>query len=264
MTTLAEMQRDFQDYLLGGSEMITTSIHADGVLPVPARLGIYRFAYGQRLVEALTNEFPGLQALLGETAFATLARRYLAAHPSRHPSLRALGQALAAFLASTDAPHPLARDMAAFDWAVARAFDARDEIPIVLAEILTLPAETWEMLRLTFAESVSFFAGAAGIGDLRRALLRGEPADPVAGDRTVSWLVWRQDDQVQFRPVTHAEAASFGLMQNGGTFGAMCEKLAQNLPQHEEPVLRAATYLKDWVERGLVVGVDHDLPVSTF
>lgn len=264
MTKLAELQWRFQDYLLGRSESILASVDDSAGLAAADRLAVYRFAYGQRLIEALANEFPGLQALLGETAFATLARRYLAAHPSRHPSLRPLGHALAAFLASDDAPHPLARDMASFDWVVARAFDARDETPVALAEILALPPATWDVLHLAFADSVSIFSGDAILGDLRRALLHGEPADRVAGDRTVSWLVWRQDDQVQFRPVTDDEAASFGLMQNGGTFGAMCEMLAQNLPQNEEPVLRAATYLKDWIERGLVVGADHDQPVSTY
>ncbi|WP_374374905.1 putative DNA-binding domain-containing protein [Dongia sp.] len=262
MKQLALLQRNFQDYLLGRSESILASVEGSVGLAADDRLAVYRFAYGQRLIEALGNDFPGLLALLGEAPFAALGRRYLAQYPSRHPSLRWLGRYLARYLDSgaETGLHPLAADMAHFDWAVAQAFDARDQAPIGMADVFALPPQAWESFRFVFADSLSIFAGDAAIGDARRALLRDAAHDAVSSDRRTTWLVWRQGEEIQFRDATPEEAACLALMGKGGTFGDMCDWLMTNAPA--ETPARAAEFIKDWVERGLVVGLEHDAALS--
>lgn len=263
-TNLAGLQQDFQDYLLGHSDAVIAAVAPHDRLPASDLLGVYRYAYTQRLVEALATDFPGLHGLLGADRFAALARGYVARHPSQNPSLRWLGQALVGYLESNAVPDlpPLAADMARFDWAVAQAFDARDETPLTMADVLALPPAAWESFRLTFAASVSIFAGDAALGDLRRALLRDTPLPTEASGAQCSWLVWRQAEDVQFRAAAASERVCFDHMQGGGTFGAMCELLMTE-SDVDEPALRCAECIKDWVERGLVVGLDHDAALSS-
>ena len=64
-------------------------------------LGVYRDAYALRLIEVLTNDYPGLLAMTGPADFDRMARAYIAAHPSHHPSVRWFGARLADFLAGT-------------------------------------------------------------------------------------------------------------------------------------------------------------------
>jgi hypothetical protein len=261
---LAQLQAQFQAYLLGQSTALLDSVANTPPLGAADRLAVYRFAYGQRLVDALGNDFPGLLALLGQAGFAELARGYLAHHPSRHGSLRWLGRSLIAYIegGATAALSPLALDMARFDWAVAQAFDAADQPPITMLDVLALPPAAWETFRLGFADSLSLFSGDAVIGDLRRALLREIAGDLAASGEQVAWLVWRQNEEIQFRSATAQEDIGLAYMRAGGTFGGLCERLAA-IEAVEAPARRAAELVKDWVERDMVIGLWHESAVSS-
>jgi len=93
MTTLARVQRDFQDYLLRGDPAIAAHVVGSVRVPVATRLQIYSRAYHSRLQEALANNFPALAQLLGEEDFHTLAAHYVAAHDSPFFSIRCYGDA---------------------------------------------------------------------------------------------------------------------------------------------------------------------------
>ncbi|WP_163367521.1 HvfC/BufC N-terminal domain-containing protein, partial [Klebsiella aerogenes] len=81
-------------------------------------LQVYRHAYRARLAEALADNYTVLARALGDEAFDALAQAYLAAHPSRHPSIRWFGAALADFMAVAGdelVPHPGLVDLARMD-----------------------------------------------------------------------------------------------------------------------------------------------------
>ena len=63
------------------------------------RVGIYQTMYFWRLLEVLREDFPKLATALGDD-FESLARDYLAAHPSEHPSVRHVGDRLPGFVAT--------------------------------------------------------------------------------------------------------------------------------------------------------------------
>lgn len=263
MSGLAEIERAFQAYLLTGDAAILPHLRGNARVGAPDLLAVYGHAYRTRLMEALANDFPGLHGLLGADDFAALAGDYLAAHPSQFPSLRWLGRDLPEFLDRHPHPaHPLAADMARFDWAVAHAFDARDQVPVTLADLVNLPAAAWESFRLVFAASVVTFPADAATGDCRQGILRDRADRPAAVGISVVWLVWRQDDQIQFRPCEADEIACLDHMRAGGGFGTMCEILA-GTPAASDPVPRSAGFIKDWIERGLVVGIEHDAAASS-
>src|SRR5205814_3406875 len=101
-------------------------------------------------IEVLTNDFPGLMAMAGPADFDLLARAYIAAHPSRHASVRWFGRHLADFMARTTpySGSPAAAEMARFEWLLGEAFDAPDVEPVKAAALMALPPQAWETLRL--------------------------------------------------------------------------------------------------------------------
>ena len=91
------------------------------------RLEIYNVQYWLRVMASLTEDFPGLEAVLGRTRFEDLARAYLAECPSRSFTLRNLGSRLEPWLrANPGRIEPLgelALDMVRLEWAHLEAFD---------------------------------------------------------------------------------------------------------------------------------------------
>ncbi len=100
MNTLAQVQGDFQEYLLRGDRAIEAHVAGTTRVPVATRLAIYGGGYGSRLAEALASNFPALAQLLGEGDFQALAESYVRAHESPYFSIRYYGEHLAQFLAA--------------------------------------------------------------------------------------------------------------------------------------------------------------------
>ncbi|WP_414447602.1 putative DNA-binding domain-containing protein [Burkholderia sp. 22PA0099] len=80
-----------------GADIVAVIAVPGGVDPL-ARLAVYADGYWLRLIGCLEAEYPALLRLLGPTLFRFFARAYLHRHPSRSPTLHALGAAFPAFL----------------------------------------------------------------------------------------------------------------------------------------------------------------------
>ncbi|MDD4933739.1 MAG: DNA-binding domain-containing protein [Methylacidiphilaceae bacterium] len=107
------------------------------------RLEIYHRQYWLRLREALSEDFPGLETLLGSERFHGLLQAYLLRYPPTSPMLRDLGSRLPRFLREEPdrtAPYPrrLVLDLARFEWAKIVAFYA-PEHPLPRKEEGTTP-----------------------------------------------------------------------------------------------------------------------------
>jgi len=91
------------------------------------RLEIYNRMYWFRLLDCVSDDCPGLRAVLGERKFLRLAEAYLTKYPSRSFTLRNLCGRLPQFIHEQPrltAPHTaLASDLARFEWAQVEAFD---------------------------------------------------------------------------------------------------------------------------------------------
>jgi len=104
------------------------------------RLEIYNRQYWFRVLDGLSDDFPGLRAILGDRRFDAVAKAYLTNCPSRSFTMRDLGSRLEAWLRK----HPqyaggrlqLALDMVRLEWAEIEAFDSV-RLPPLTAESLT-------------------------------------------------------------------------------------------------------------------------------
>jgi hypothetical protein len=257
---LRRTEHAFQDGLLGRSRDILGSVRGNARESAETMFGVYRNAYWARLVEALANDLPGLKALMGDGAFDKMARAYVAKHPSQHSSIRWAGRHLVEFLAS-EAPYcddPWFADIARFDWALAFAFDAADAPAAGLADLVGVPPEFWGSIRLAFHPTLDAFRISTPVDETRPRLL--EDADirldrAVRCDRAI--MAWRIGHDVKFRAIDALEFAALQAMQDGASFGDLCELVAGEVDPETAP-LRAAQILQGWLEWGIVAMVEHD------
>jgi hypothetical protein len=259
---LDPLQRAFAGYLLDGTDEIRAAVRPSSKADIDTLLGVYRHGYAARLVEVLGNDFPGVKALLGEAEFETMARAYVAAHPSRGFSVRSLGNALAEFLRQA-APYPgrpALGDMAEFELALANAFDAADAEPITTELLAQVGPPAWPSLKFQFHRSVRRVSLATAVPPAWSAQDRGSrPEEPAAqpGD----WLVWRQGLEVKFRPAEPDESHALANALTGMDVSAICEALAEHGAEDQAP-FRAAGLIRAWIEAGLVIGLEHQGPQS--
>ncbi len=252
---LGDLQGAFQDYLVLASAAISGAARETRKADRLTLLGVYRDAYSWRLIEVLTTDYPGLMAMCGPADFDHMARAYIAAHPSRYRSVRWFGQHLADFLAAT-APYNnslAATEMARFEWALGEAFDAPDAQPVAAADVMALPAETWETLAFTPLPSLHRLSLSFEVPQAWQTREEVEPGDleVAAATGPVSWVIWRPERATHFRSMEPDEAAMIEAMVAGRTFPEMCEALLPHVGA-SQAATRAASVLRGWVEEGMV------------
>ena len=254
MTTLAQLQRDYKRYLLAGDDRIVDSIVDTAQLSARDRLEIYANAYRGRLREALSVEYPVTKEVVGDSPFIDVLDAYIDANPSTSFTLRGFGAKLGAFVESnTDLrDRAFIAELAAFEWALADAFDARDAGVATVAELAAIPPETWPTLELLPHPSVRLVDLRFDTLDLWNAVRAGRP--PPAPRRLTAagaCLVWRQELATVFRAIEPAERDAWDVLAAGGPFAAICEALLETSMPADVP-LHAATMLKNWLDAGLI------------
>ena len=255
--SLGDLQRAFQDYLLAKSESFQAAVRDTSKADRVTLLDVYRDGYALRLIEVLTNDYPGLMAMAGPVDFDHMARAYIAAHPSHHPSVRWYGKDVADFLASTP-PYrgtPAAAEMARFEWALSEAFDSPDITPITAEGLMALAPEAWETLSFTTVPSLRLLTLAFEVPQAWQRREEVEPGNLEVGcaPQAVVWAIWRPQFVANFRSLDPDEAAMLEALRAGKPFPDLCEAIAAFTGEDEAPA-RAASLLRAMVEGGMIAG----------
>ena len=254
---LSEWQQAVEAYLLGGQATppaeLRASLIGSPALDVDQGLAIYHNAYRARLQETLRGDYACLHHWLGDEEFAALAAAYLDAHPSRHFSLRWLGESLPAFIEGHLVPEqsaPLA-ELARLEWAFTLAFDAPDGQPLSLQTMAELSAEDWPALSVSLLPSVQWLTcrhNSLAIWRADKAESAFPGSEALARDEVC--LIWRQARISRFRCLSAAEAEALdGMAHRGWNFAELCGRLS-NLG--DGAALQAAAWLKQWLSEGLL------------
>jgi len=243
MTALIDLQRGFARDVLGAPGAISQEICDSARTDRETLLGVYRYAYGARLVEALGKDFPATAALMGSDGFEAAARAYVAAHPSHRPSIRWLGADFAGHLATQG--NAEAADLAAFEWALGLAFDGEDADITGPEALAALAPEAWECLRIRFHPTVQILDLAHAAHLSWRDWRETEQITSVPGGPT-ALLIWRQAFEVQYRALASGEAMLFRRLREGLGFAATLEDIDPG---------QAVAWLAGWCAGGLVAGL---------
>jgi hypothetical protein len=253
--SLGDLQRAFQDYVLASSDAFHAAVRDTSKADRATLLDVYRDGYALRLIEALTTDFPGVMAMAGPADFDHMARAYIAAHPSRHPSIRWYGKGLADFLDKTP-PYsntPAAAEMARFEWALGEAFDSPDVTPITADALMALPQEAWETLAFITLPSLRrvTLAFEAPQAWQRREEVEAGNLEVEKAPEPLVWAIWRPDLISNFRSLDPDEAAMLIALVEGRPFPELCEAVAPVVGDEQAPA-RVAGLLRAMVEGGMI------------
>jgi hypothetical protein len=218
------------------------------------RLHVYEHMYRSRIAEALESQFPRLAKLLGPDAFAELASTYITDEPSRHPSLRHLGERLPGWLAVRRAESPELSGLARLEWARADVFDLIDEPTLTLDDLRAWPMERFGELPLSLIAAHRLVKVPAGTGhrwDALGADLVNARGDSPNTPGTESLVVWREGSLVYHRLVDDGERSALELASLGTRFGVVCESLLASHGE-ETAVAQAYAWMSTWLADGLV------------
>ncbi|KTD03774.1 hypothetical protein Lgee_0431 [Legionella geestiana] len=253
MKSLQHLEMAFQRYLLSGAVDVMEAIVSTERMPAGLRLEIYRNAYSARLLEALACNYPCTSRFVGEAAFAELARTYIASHPSTTRSIRWYGEHFPAFL---KAHSPCISDLAAFEWAHALAFDAKDASLLSMSAMTSIAPENWPNMRFIPHPGVQRLNTCWNVTALWQAMYAEDTAPvPVEAPEPDFLLIWRLGLENHYATLATDEAHAFDALLAGESFAAICEKLCTWHPENAVST-RAATLLQRWLSLGLLHTVE--------
>lgn len=110
------------------------------------RLEIYNRQYWLRTIGAVAEDYPALQAMVGEKIFDRMVLAYVRENPSTSFTLRNMGAKLPEWLVrhAEFAPrrHDLMLDVARLEWAYVEAFDNASVAPLTPEDFAELGAES--------------------------------------------------------------------------------------------------------------------------
>lgn len=258
---LTKLQQRFQQHVLvPEADRLSDMIAATPRVSRATRLRIYTDAYRLRLIGAMDSDYHQLHVFLGDETYTRLMHAYIEAYPSRQPSLRWFGAQLPEFLRQTEpyCLHPELAELAEFEWGLCHAFDAADAPAVSLEQLTSIAPGAFSGLTLGFHPSLKVLSLHSAAPKVWEALNdRPEEAPPSfdwsAQART--WLVWRQELRMMFRPAGPDESWALATFQGGQTFGDVCEGLCRWHAQDRVPQ-RAVALLQQWLSEQLVVTID--------
>ena len=257
MSHLSDLQTDFQAYLLNDAQGVRfiNAIINDQKVGATKRLSIYADAYCLRIIEALATAYPKLRSLLGDDFFDSTARSYIKQYPSAYRNMRWVGGEMAAHLQTSLLQHPIASEMAQFEWALGIAFDAEDAPIFSLQELAKILPEDWAALKFILHPSAHLLPLQWNVVQIWNAL-NNEETPPNAVLTNAPCLVWRMDLNAYFKSVDAAEFAALQSVMAGASFGALCEQLQENASEEavadHQSMVQAAQYLSGWLNEGLI------------
>jgi hypothetical protein len=245
-----------------GALDVGTLISGDPRVSAEERVAVYARMYRARISETLAAQFPRLARLLGADEFAALSTAYIGDEPSRHPSLRFLGQRLPGWLARRRPGSPVA-GLAALEWARADVFDLADDRALTLEAVRDWPPDRLGELPLRLVTAHRLPMASAGTARLWDSLGTADASDAgdhssgdhASGGPVESFIVWRQGTVVYHRLVDDGERAALGRAVQGTSFGAVCDGLVEH-HREEEALARAFAWMSTWLADGLLLAPD--------
>jgi hypothetical protein len=237
------------------------------------RLEIYNRQYWFRILDAFSDDFPGLRAVLGDRRFDSLARHYLTDCPSRSFTMRDLGSRLESWLRKRPryaaGRLQLALDMIRLEWAEIESFDGAHETPVAAAVFVDAdPAK----LHLRLQPYIRLLGLRYPVDDLLLAVKHDAPSDVASNamqDRQkrkkasavarlkpvpVYLAIHRMDNTVYFRRLDREEFTILSALHQGRTLerAIVAAFHTSKIPMPERAALIAA-WFQNWSSLGWFV-----------
>jgi hypothetical protein len=210
------------------------------------RLEIYNRQYWFRVIGAVTEDYPALNAVLGAKRFDSLVLAYLKENPSTSFTLRNLGARLPVWLEDHPefAPtrHALLLDVARLEWAYVESFDRAAVAPLTLEDFAGLGADSrlslqphLQLLDLKYPvdELVLAVHQATPPSDIMSNAVserkrRSRPRLPRMRRSPVSLAVHRFENSVYYRRIDHEAFLLLSALQQHSPVGEVIDAAFAN------------------------------------
>lgn len=252
MPSLAELQRQMAQALLGDPDVLAPTLFSPGPIAASVALRVHRNTVYGGLSQALALSYPTVQALVGEAFFDRAAAEFAEAEPPVQARLDAFGHGFADFLAAYAPAQalPYLADVARFDLAIETAGRCpRFErlVPIETQIVLSLPISlsvldlAWPADSIRDAVESEREGDLAGVdlaaGPVRLAVWRGlqGPAarrlSPAAADFLSALTACQDVDDALSRACATLDPEAALLTIQSEIFAAPFAKVLQTPPQ---------------------------------
>lgn len=246
--SLLALQQNFVDFLLDRPTDIHAAVSGRG----EAGLAVYHNAYSAQLVACLKDSFERLWAWLGDDAFEAAARSHIADTPPGSWTLGDYSMDFPETVARLYPDDPEVAEIAALDWALRRAFDGPDAVPIApnrLGEI------DWDLAVIRFVPTLRLIPVMTNCGAIWNAIAANEDVPPAQALPEQGWIrVWRVDLQPHFTTIEASEAAAIRFAQEGLGFAEICDRLAEQTGV-DVAVELAGRSLGSWLQDQLIADI---------
>ncbi len=245
--SLLALQRGLKQHILGAVPGEGGAYRGDAA----AGLAVYHNAYRVQLVACLRDTYEKTWAWIGDEAFETAARDYIAEYPPSSWTLNVYGAEFPAYLLARFPEDAEIAELAWLDWALRRAFDGEDAPPLS-PEVLG--ALDWEQTVLTFAPTLELASVTTNVAAIWSALAEETNPPPVeALPEPAAVRVWRAGLSPQYRTIGPAEFRAIDLLQRGESFGNTCAVVSEGLDEAAATQL-IGEMLSTWIQDELIVG----------
>jgi hypothetical protein len=268
LTADFEMQSQTED---GHSlqERVADYVKPNDLLSSFERLEIYNRQYWFRVIGAVAEDFPALNAVLGAKKFDRLVLAYLDENPSTSFTLRNLGAKLPQWLAGhpefTSSKQQLALDVARLEWAYVEAFDNAAAEPLSESDfrdlggdsalflqphlqLLTLRYPVDELVLAVHKATPSVDIVSNAVSERRQ---QTRPRLPAMRRSTIHLAVHRFQDSVYYRRLNREAYLLLSALQQQFPLGEAIESaFADTTLSPEEQALKIQEYFAHASELG--------------
>lgn len=189
-------------------------------------VAVYAGMYFERLIGAITEDYPAVRDFLGPAEWRALARRFVAAHPSTCRSLNDYGGELYEFVRDAAPNGAFLAELARLERSIRTAQRAPDLGVLDVDELLAVPQAEWAERPLPLAPSIVLHAFAYPVERVYRAWRRDER--PELPRPEPSFVVcWRSSTGVWRRELTREQHALLSALADGRALGAAIESVCE-------------------------------------
>ena len=221
MTSLRDSQQQFYRAIFDKNQTMT------GI--DDSRLNIYRQTIFHSLGNALSTSYPVISKLVGAEFFRLLTKQYIQHYPSVSGDLNRYGDAFSQLLQSLPetAELPYLADVAQLEWYVQLAENSRDTTPFPIEKLITVAPEHYPNLQFFLNPSAYLQSSIYPIADIWQA--NQSDGDGVVELHTGEFycLIYRVDYQVTVTTLNADQWAFLNAIQQGMSFGAICDTLVK-------------------------------------
>jgi hypothetical protein len=237
------------------------------------RLEIYNRQYWFRLLDAFSDDFPGLRAILGDRRFEAMAKAYLTDCPSRSFTMRDLGSRLERWLRKHSryarGRLQLSLDMVRLEWAEIEAFDSASQNPIATDSLASANPAT---LKLRLQPYIRLLELRYPVDDLLLAIKHDAETNVASNavnerqkrkkvsalarlkPKSVYLAIHRLDNTVYFRRLEREEFAILDALGEGRTLErAIVAGFRSSAIRAQERAEHATAWFRNWSSLGWFV-----------